>query len=154
MHQQELNIPQLAFDNLAQIGECWTWMTGVLGSIPTRGWIYFLLSQFNVNIAILCISKKTSHCHLFQCKGNTKPGIYTTHQRSCWKVMFSVVSFCHFHHSVHGGHVTITHGRLDASIKRHTHPAQTSPPPPPNACLTFTHCTGTAPPVIFKPFLF
>ena len=41
----DLNLPQLALDNLAQIGECMTETTWVLGSIPTRGRIYFLLSQ-------------------------------------------------------------------------------------------------------------
>ena len=45
----------MAIDNLAQIGESWTGMAGVLGSIPTRYEIYFLLSYkaFNANIAIL-----------------------------------------------------------------------------------------------------
>ena len=32
----KLNIPQLAIDNLAQIGKCWTGMAGLLGSIQTR----------------------------------------------------------------------------------------------------------------------
>ena len=47
---------------------------------------------------------------------------FTAHQRSCGKVMFSVVS-------VHGeSHVTITHDALDFTIQE----PLTQPPPPPH----------------------
>ena len=32
---------KLLLDNLAQTGKCWTEMVGILGSIPTRGRIYY-----------------------------------------------------------------------------------------------------------------
>ena len=43
VHQQKvkLNIPQLALDKVAQMGECWTGMPGVMGSISTRDQINF-----------------------------------------------------------------------------------------------------------------
>ena len=67
---------------------------------------------------------------------------FTTRQRSCGKVIFSVMSVIMFG----GSHVTIIHDALELTIQDPLVPAPTPTPIDLDTCSTWTHHTGTLSP--------